>query len=669
MLKKLKKAILLVAGISLLALSVASCNNGNAPEDNPNNQPEHSDPVKPQPKPTEVKKSFTQDDFKADANSPSSSWAFITYSLSEFADKAVTIEFSADIKAKNNTANTEHFMWQVNNGGSYPEVAAFDVKPGESEIKVSGKNEEPITISSSALLYLSTNNSKYDIQFDITNIKYTVSYKAAGGAEPEPEPAIEYPTDIFVVGEAGTCGLKVGDGDLVPFTAALVFDASTASSISYNDDGSVTYIAKASGGAGGGIGFYVKADKKEINIANYESIDLELVCSPITGAWKAGAKNPSFAMRLLPYDSTGMFGGFEDVEYFGLDKAYGTLTKKVLIPDTLSASLLESSDFDEILGFGIKFNDYEQGLADGDQLKVQIKKVTFNKKADAKEDIPYSEADPLTDEQRGKVVSIHYPTRDYTVAEADLTEADYFEKHAWVYMPAGYDDEANKDKEYPVLILLHGFGQNENTWGLTDQGLGGKIKGFMDRGIAAGEVEPFILVCATGVANKSGKEGGNGYDFSGYNGFGGELREKLLPYLRENYRISDDRNDVALAGLSMGASQTMNIGMANCLDLISWFGAFSFTAPSASTMIEAMKQYENADELNINYFYTICGDNDSVAKWEDYENGMKALAEGWDKLTLGKNFSYEKYVGGTHDFPVWYRGFKHLIPILFQDAE
>ena len=691
MLKKLKKAILLVAGISLLAFSVASCNNGNAPEDNPNNQPEHSDPVKPQPKPTEVKKSFTQDDFKADANSPSSSWAFITYSLSEFADKAVTIEFSADIKAKNNTANTEHFMWQVNNGGSYPEVAAFDVKPGESEIKVSGKNEEPITISSSALLYLSTNNSKYDIQFDITNIKYTVSYKAAGGAEPEPE-KIEYPTDIFKVGEADSCGITLGDSK----EAFTVFaEGSAVASWNKETDGSITWIATAAGGGGGGVAFYAKSSKEEIQIANYESIDIELVYSPITGAWNAKAQNPGFCMRILPYDSTGIFGGYEDLEYFDAPEAYGTLKYTIKIPDTFADKIISSADFDAIKGFAIKFNDYNRGNSNGDQLKVQLKSVKFNKKATAVADHAWT--DGLTDAQRGKVESINYQTKDYAennrkesaIADAEKALANAetdeekaaaqkklddakaielsenwtkgYKKHAWVYLPAGYD-AADKDTKYPVFILLHGFGQNENTWGLSDQGLGGKIKGYMDRGMAAGKVEKFILVCATGVASAKWGPNGAGNDTDGFNAFGGELRNDLLPYISANYNVKEGRDNVAIAGLSMGGGQTFNIGIGQCLDLISNFAGFSGALfGGADDFVAGVNGNTKFDGLKIHNLYMTCGDADSLVygTFPDYVKAMKA----WDRV---ENFESYVYPGGTHDFPVWYKGFNDFIQMVFQ---
>ena len=88
-------------------------------------------------------------------------------------------------------------------------------------------------------------------------------------------------------------------------------EGSVATDIKQAEDGSVSWVASAAGGGGGGVAFYVKSNKKEINIANYKSIDIELDYSTVEDKWDEEAKNPSFTIRILPWDSTGMFGGFE----------------------------------------------------------------------------------------------------------------------------------------------------------------------------------------------------------------------------------------------------------------------------------------------------------------------------------------------------------------------
>ncbi|ORX83875.1 alpha/beta-hydrolase [Anaeromyces robustus] len=443
---------------------------------------------------------------------------------------------------------------------------------------------------------------------------------------------------------------------------SIFTDGSVATDIIEADDGSVSWIATANRGAGGGLSFYAKENKDEINISNYESIDIELDYNPIEGKWNTEAKNPSFCIRILPWDSTGMFGGFEDLEYVDAEEISGTLKYNIKIPSDFSEKIKASSDFDFILGFAIKFNDYQRGNNDGDQLKVKLKNVKFNAKKDAVEDKAFD--DGLIESQRGSVIEIYYPTRDYTVEESALTDADRYKKHAWVYLPSGYDAN-DKTIEYPVFVLLHGRGQNENTWGLSNKGRGGKIKGYMDRGMASGNVEKFILVVVTGVASKNWGPNGAGYDLDGYNVFQNELRNDILPYLRENFNVKEGRDHVALAGLSLGGGQTFTIGIRQCLDLISNFAGFSpGLQMQPDDIIAEVDSNPDFNGLKIHNLYLTCGDKDlSVyGRYPSHVNSMK----NWDRIEIFKEYTYP---GGTHDFPVWYNGFNDFIQMLFKKNE
>ncbi len=457
-------------------------------------------------------------------------------------------------------------------------------------------------------------------------------------------------------------GLKVGNGNLIPFSEALQFNA-VAEDITYNSDGSVSYIATAAGGAGGGIAFYFteKADESIINTANYESVDLEFEFNPVEEKWNAEAQDPGFCLRLLTSDSTGIFGGAVDVEYFETNKKSGSFSYNVKFADTLPASIVDASDYDGIKAFCIKFNDYQRGNTDGDQLKVTIKSVKFNKKAGAGADVPFD--DGLTATQRGTVQSIEYSSKDYTMTEDPAT----YKKHAWVYLPAGYNSDDTETK-YPVFILVHGAGQNENTWGLSDQGNGGKIKGYMDRGMADGSVTPFILVVATGVASSNWGPDGLGYDFPGFNAFEGELRNDLLPYIYANYNCIENRESTAFAGLSMGGGQTINIALGSCLDIIANFGAFSpaLMTPEFSTLDPdnyKINIEENFPDYKVKTLYMICGDADNMT-YAPFPAFCEAM-ENWNKIEED-GFSYDVVPGGTHDFPVWFKGFKNFITKIFK---
>lgn len=439
----------------------------------------------------------------------------------------------------------------------------------------------------------------------------------------------------------------------VSFSDKTIFDGSQATDITFNKNGSVTYNTDAIG-SGRGVVFYINKDKSVINISNYDSIDIELECHAIEGSWNKGARSPGFGFRLYTPEATGFWSGFEDIEYFGLDSGTGgTIKKNIKITDEWVAKYVDSCDNDDIMGFALKFNAYQTGNDESDRLNVTIKKVTFNKKPGTPKDKKTS--DGLTDKDRGSVVKINYPTQDYAAKDGNT-----YEKPAWVYLPAGYNAN-DKDTKYPVLVLMHGYGQNWDTWGLTDQGTGGKIKGYMDRGMFAGDVEKFILVVPTGVASANWSNG-SGTDVAGFNAFGGELRNDLIPYIEANFNVRTDRDGRAMAGLSMGGGQTFNIGIGECLDMFSYFGAFSAaTFVSSSEYVAGVEVKSDLKDFEIHELYMICGDNDTLvwASFPDYTNAMK----NWNRV---QKFDSEVYPGGTHDFPVWYRGFKHLIPLLFK---
>lgn len=618
---KIKNVLVSLAAASALMGGLISCG-GN------------SDPTENQP----IVKEFTQPDAKLTKASIVGGYAYVTYSLSEFANKDATIDFSADMKVTYTGDTPQKIQWQINDGSSYPTLVSETFEKGVTEKTMSGKNTSPIKIGSNYVIYLSTYQLDTDnLEIEISNVKYTVTAQGKTNTKQK-----KYPTDIFTVADT-----KIAD-----FTEDKVFDADQAKEITFNADGTVTYVvASDSNSTGAGVVFYVKDKDSVINISNYDSIDIELVCSPVTGHWTEGAKNPGFGFRLYGTDATSFWSGFEDIEYFNLGKEYGSVTKNIKINEKWIEKYVDSNDNDDIMGFAIKANAYESGNGNDDQVRVQLKKVQFNKKAGTPEDKKTD--DGLTEATRGKVEKVYYNTKDYVEAGTPAMK-----KYCWVYTPAGYDAN-DKDTKYPVFVLMHGFGQTQDTWGLTNVGNGGKIKGYMDRGMASGDVEKFILVVPTGISTKQEQTYQN---TSGFAAFGKELRKDLLPFIEENYNVKTDRDSRAMAGLSMGGGQTFTIGIAECLDLFSYYGAFSAaTFQSSAEYMNGVDDIEKFKDLKIHQLYMICGsaDNIVIKGFNDYSEALKD----WDRV---ENFKSEIYEGGTHDFPVWYRGFKHIIPLLFK---
>ena len=160
----------------------------------------------------------------------------------------------------------------------------------------------------------------------------------------------------------------------------------------------------------------------------------------------------------------------------------------------------------------------------------------------------------------GRVEQITYLARDY------VGDGEGVEKKANVYLPAGYDES----KKYNVLYLMNGTDGDQDQWGLTTDGAA-KAKEIMDNLIAQGDIEPFIVVTPNGRALGLS----NTFSNDRFIKFGLELRNDLIPYIDSHYSTYADYNENgydltaarehrAMAGLSMGAMQTINIGIGEC---------------------------------------------------------------------------------------------------------
>jgi enterochelin esterase-like enzyme len=164
-------------------------------------------------------------------------------------------------------------------------------------------------------------------------------------------------------------------------------------------------------------------------------------------------------------------------------------------------------------------------------------------------------------------------------------------RRAMIYTPPGYDQNAKM--RYPVLYLLHGWGENELGW--TFQG---HVDQIMDNLLAAGKTKPMLIVMDNLNAVKPGEDG------TIYNArsvitqavpqppapagsappprpalhLSGTFTEMmftdLIPMVEKNYRVAPGRENRAMAGLSMGGFQTFNTGLEH-LDKFAYLGGFS----------------------------------------------------------------------------------------------
>ena len=190
----------------------------------------------------------------------------------------------------------------------------------------------------------------------------------------------------------------------------------------------------------------------------------------------------------------------------------------------------------------------------------------------------------------------------------------------------------------------------------------------VDRLIANGEIKPLIIVMPNGRSSAGFDDTSMGNAASFYT-FGKELRNDLLPWMDSHYAtygsltpddLSASRGHRYMAGLSMGGMQTINIGLCECLDLFSAFGAFSAapTSYSASAIAKAIGTFDNCP---IRFFYSICGLEDNIAYYSA-ALAAKDLPDHTD-LLAEENWCWQE-CHGYHSFDIWNLGLFNFLRIL-----
>ncbi len=177
-----------------------------------------------------------------------------------------------------------------------------------------------------------------------------------------------------------------------------------------------------------------------------------------------------------------------------------------------------------------------------------------------------------------------------------------------VYTPPGYEE--NPDKKYPVLYLISGTTDTEETWYKV-----GRANFILDNLIARGKAVPMIIVMPYG---------NNFIEISGpaspdvipmYQAYSNEIVNDIIPFTENNFRIIPDREHRAIAGFSRGGGQTLWAGLSNT-------GIFAYICSfSAYLTTEAFEQnfksfYADPEQTNkeMKLFWLSVGNEDFLYK-------------------------------------------------------
>ncbi|HVQ65327.1 MAG TPA: alpha/beta hydrolase-fold protein, partial [Terriglobia bacterium] len=184
---------------------------------------------------------------------------------------------------------------------------------------------------------------------------------------------------------------------------------------------------------------------------------------------------------------------------------------------------------------------------------------------------------PATSESNANVWSVvHIPGADFmdtkNVPHGSVAAVSYYStslgtwRRLHVYTPPGY--EAGNDK-YPIFYLLHGAGDSDDSWTSV-----GRANLILDNLIAAKKAKPMVIVMTAGHTTRAQGAGGGGGFLSATDDFAKDFVTDVMPLVEKRYRVMTDRAHTAIAGLSMGGSQTLNIAIPN-LQRFAYVGVYS----------------------------------------------------------------------------------------------
>jgi enterochelin esterase family protein len=256
-------------------------------------------------------------------------------------------------------------------------------------------------------------------------------------------------------------------------------------------------------------------------------------------------------------------------------------------------------------------------------------------------------------------------------------------RRCFVYTPPDYG--SNAKAHYPVLYLLHGWGEDETGWYTQ-----GHVDFIMDNLIAAGKAKPMIIVMdnlnavrpgesaaiygARGLVQINGgapppAPGGRGAAPGGRGGFPANygaaftdmMFTDLIPMIERTFRVLPGRENRAMAGLSMGGGQTFNTGL-NHLDKFAYLGGFSGSCGGRGAAFDAKTVCNGAfaDPASFNKKVKVLFLGIGSAEGPNTKNFSDALTH------AGIHNVYFESPGTAHEWLTWRRCLYDFAPRLFK---
>lgn len=224
----------------------------------------------------------------------------------------------------------------------------------------------------------------------------------------------------------------------------------------------------------------------------------------------------------------------------------------------------------------------------------------------------------------------------------------------YVYTPPGYDPRGKQ--AYPVLYLLHGFSDDASAWTAV-----GRANVILDNLIAQSKAKPMLVVMPLGygapevLLPNSGVFRDRSLTDRNFDKFREALITEVIPRVEEEYSVTKDRNSRAIAGLSMGGSESLLTGLNN-LDKFGWIGAFS-TGGITEEFDKEFPAVNPKSTENLHLLWIACGTDDRLI---DINRKVRA----WLASKNIKHVDIE--TPGAHTWMVWRRNLTEFSSLLFR---
>lgn len=224
----------------------------------------------------------------------------------------------------------------------------------------------------------------------------------------------------------------------------------------------------------------------------------------------------------------------------------------------------------------------------------------------------------------------------------------------YVYTPPGYDPLVKT--QYPVLYLIHGYGQTSSNW--DDIGFANVI---LDNLIDKGEAKPMIVVMPVAYGGSDILTGGEAAFWNdelrgrNFNKFTEALLTEVIPRVESTYRVENDRNARAIAGLSMGGAESLLTGLNN-LGEFSWVGSFS-SGGLRNNFEQEFPRLDTSANTKLHLLWIACGADDSLV----------GINRDFNRWLTSKGITHTAIESpGRHTWMVWRQNLASFAPLLFR---